>query len=491
MKHLKKLIATSTIALTATGCVTTGNNSPSNSSYSNNKGVCDYSPNAFVLGGAIVGGILGWVVGGNNNKTGGTLIGTAVGGLIGKAVESHFEERCKKLALAQNQMRVTKIKGKQISVSPTSTWQNPDSQDKGEKVEGLAVEIDSNQMFAVGRSALTPTAEKDIRELAQAFKGSSNKILIVGHTDSTGSTEQNQALSERRAQYVADIFKQEGVTESALFFKGAGETDPVASNNDEIGRAKNRRVEVVELPHKEAIVAYEFQRDNEISPNSNGIAPPPPPPAIALTEAPKYAGIDFGGTLASTKMKNVQAQVGKLESESGFFNFSLISSAYGNSDSSQALNASCISTRFRKKGEIKTLSDGSGLTAHKVSDHLPGLYGTSWVDQNVNGHLVGLSKVSVLRDSGIVPEDPTVFVYENFKPGDEKPSLKADGKAEATVGEKGVLYRTFFSKQAAPLICMDVVFSLKDKGHSSFGKLFYAKNGDIYAADFKPEIIKK
>ena len=70
-------------------------------------------------------------------------------------------------------------------------------------------------------------------------------LSIEGHTDSTGSDEYNQKLSERRAQSVHDYLGGCGMTTTAMASKGFGETQPMADNNTNEGRQKNRRVEIV------------------------------------------------------------------------------------------------------------------------------------------------------------------------------------------------------------------------------------------------------
>lgn len=69
-------------------------------------------------------------------------------------------------------------------------------------------------------------------------------IVIEGHTSSEGSEAYNQALSERRAQAVVSALQQRGISNGRLSAQGLGESQPIASNNDEAGRALNRRVAV-------------------------------------------------------------------------------------------------------------------------------------------------------------------------------------------------------------------------------------------------------
>ncbi|MOA46899.1 Outer membrane porin F precursor [compost metagenome] len=69
-------------------------------------------------------------------------------------------------------------------------------------------------------------------------------IKVVGHTDSVGSDAYNQALSERRASSVAEYLLSQGVAPNKVTSEGRGESQPIADNETEEGRAKNRRVEL-------------------------------------------------------------------------------------------------------------------------------------------------------------------------------------------------------------------------------------------------------
>lgn len=76
----------------------------------------------------------------------------------------------------------------------------------------------------------------------------STMIDIYGHTDSVGSDAYNLRLSERRAGAVADYLIGQGVNGQRLVVRGRGESQPIASNSNETGRAQNRRVEIVIAP---------------------------------------------------------------------------------------------------------------------------------------------------------------------------------------------------------------------------------------------------
>jgi outer membrane protein OmpA-like peptidoglycan-associated protein len=73
-------------------------------------------------------------------------------------------------------------------------------------------------------------------------------VEIAGHTDSTGATSYNQSLSERRASSVASYLGTRGVLQDRIITVGAGETRPVATNDTDVGRQQNRRVELTLVP---------------------------------------------------------------------------------------------------------------------------------------------------------------------------------------------------------------------------------------------------
>ncbi len=100
--------------------------------------------------------------------------------------------------------------------------------------------------FATDSSALTSEAKSILDSAVGAINASSSSLIDVeGHTDSRGSDSHNEALSERRAQSVADYLASHGVSASSLNPIGMGEGSPVASNDTRDGRRLNRRVDVI------------------------------------------------------------------------------------------------------------------------------------------------------------------------------------------------------------------------------------------------------
>jgi OmpA-OmpF porin, OOP family len=102
-----------------------------------------------------------------------------------------------------------------------------------------------NVLFAFDKSDLTPAARSQLDGLMAKLQNADVvSIKVVGHTDSKGSDAYNQALSERRASSVAAYLLSQGLAPNKLTSEGKGESQPVADNETEEGRAKNRRVEL-------------------------------------------------------------------------------------------------------------------------------------------------------------------------------------------------------------------------------------------------------
>jgi outer membrane protein OmpA-like peptidoglycan-associated protein len=101
--------------------------------------------------------------------------------------------------------------------------------------------------FDTGKSDLKPESEKAIGEIAKLLKGSMElKLYVVGHTDNVGGLDANMKLSDSRAEAVLQaLVRTHGIVASRLKSFGNGPYAPVATNDTEEGRAKNRRVELV------------------------------------------------------------------------------------------------------------------------------------------------------------------------------------------------------------------------------------------------------
>lgn len=104
--------------------------------------------------------------------------------------------------------------------------------------------------FDTGKAVVKPESKPALEEVAKLLKNDAAlKLWVVGHTDSVGTVEDNMKLSQARAEAVAaELVSAHGIAAARLKGFGAGPLAPVASNDSEDGRAKNRRVEVVKQP---------------------------------------------------------------------------------------------------------------------------------------------------------------------------------------------------------------------------------------------------
>jgi outer membrane protein OmpA-like peptidoglycan-associated protein len=150
------------------------------------------------------------------------LAGAAIGAVVGGGIGAYMDHQEEKLA---------RIPGTTV-----------------ERVSDdvILVHFDSDVLFAVDSASLGGGAQGTLGEVAQVLHDYPKTAVVVhGHTDSTGSEDHNQALSERRARSVESFLISRGVTSGRLSAVGSGESLPVASNDTESGRQQNRRVEIL------------------------------------------------------------------------------------------------------------------------------------------------------------------------------------------------------------------------------------------------------
>jgi outer membrane protein OmpA-like peptidoglycan-associated protein len=116
-----------------------------------------------------------------------------------------------------------------------------------EEPRGVVITLSGALLFPTGKDELSPIARQSLDQVADALKQQpeDKAILIAGHTDNTGSEQQNQQLAARRAQAVADHLMQRDIDDDRIRVIGYGESQPIADNDTPEGRSSNRRVEIV------------------------------------------------------------------------------------------------------------------------------------------------------------------------------------------------------------------------------------------------------
>jgi OOP family OmpA-OmpF porin len=111
--------------------------------------------------------------------------------------------------------------------------------------DGCVKLIRLNVRFDFDKSEIKDEYKDEINEAVDFLKkNASFKVAVEGHTDSVGTHEYNYALSEQRADKIAQALMSKGIDESRIVTKGFGKTIPIASNETEVGRAQNRRVDI-------------------------------------------------------------------------------------------------------------------------------------------------------------------------------------------------------------------------------------------------------
>ena len=174
--------------------------------------------------GAGLGALIGATTGGGNRAAGGAVLGAAAGAIVGNIWSKRMEDQKRTMEQA--------TLGTGVQVSQTGD-------------NRLKLEIPSDISFDTGRADI----KANFRPVLERFAGTLNDnpvstVSIIGHTDSTGSDAINQPLSVERAAHTRDYLATRGVSPTRIVIEGRGESEPIASNDDNAGRARNRRVEI-------------------------------------------------------------------------------------------------------------------------------------------------------------------------------------------------------------------------------------------------------
>lgn len=209
------ILMVATMAITTSGCQSTN-------PYTGEQQISRTAAGAGIgaLGGAIAGALIG-----DDRKA--TLIGAGVGALAGAGVGNYMDRQ--QAALRQQ------LQGTGVSVSRLGNQ--------------LVLNMPGNITFATNSADVASGFYPVLNSVGLVLKKYNQTYVdVVGHTDSTGSAEFNQALSQRRAGSVSAYLQSQGVESARLMARGVGPSSPVASNTTTQGRALNRRVEIVLTP---------------------------------------------------------------------------------------------------------------------------------------------------------------------------------------------------------------------------------------------------
>lgn len=211
-----KPLLTLTLAATVAGCATHSAQLPDSNAGRN----------------AVLGAGIGALIGALDDGTEGAVKGAIIGGVGGGVIGSVQDQMDAKVRDAYKQ-----------GIDDGTVRVQRDAQDR------VQITFTDAVLFDLDSDRVKPGYFPALNQLAQALNTTPGaRLLIVGHTDASGSEAYNQDLSVRRAVNVANyLYQFGGVAGGRVQAEGRGETQPVASNETDAGRAENRRIEVVVL----------------------------------------------------------------------------------------------------------------------------------------------------------------------------------------------------------------------------------------------------
>jgi len=172
--------------------------------------------------GAGAGGAAGALIGhAAGNTAVGAIMGAAVGGAAGAAIGNYMDRQAAEMQRDLEGATVERVG------------------------EGIKITFASGILFPTNSADVQPAARENVQKLAGILnKYKDTKVLVEGHTDSTGTAQYNQGLSERRAASVASVAEGFGVQANRFQTVGYGFSQPVALNDTPEHKALNRRVEI-------------------------------------------------------------------------------------------------------------------------------------------------------------------------------------------------------------------------------------------------------
>lgn len=176
--------------------------------------------------GAAGGYLLGDLIGGRRDRTE-KIVGAGIGAIAGGAAGVYMDRQ------EQELRRRTQGTGVEID----------------RRGDELVLTMPAGITFPFNSSEVQPQFRNTLDEIAQTLQAYPSTLIdVYGHTDSVGSDAYNQRLSEERARSVANYLTSRGVQPVRIATQGFGESQPIADNSTEAGRAANRRVELRIVP---------------------------------------------------------------------------------------------------------------------------------------------------------------------------------------------------------------------------------------------------
>jgi len=206
--------------------------------------------------GAVAGTLVGAAAGAaidKDNRGRGALIGGAAGAVVGGGIGYYLQrqkdkfDRMQDVETSQNTIMVQPPPPASAPGAPPPPLPPPVER------EALTLRLPGDILFPLGSSALSPAGTSKINEIAQVLKEyPESDVIVRGYTSSDGDDRTNYDLSIRRAEVVRNQIISAGVYAGRIQALGFGESNPIADNNTEAGRQRNRRVEIDVVPRDSA-----------------------------------------------------------------------------------------------------------------------------------------------------------------------------------------------------------------------------------------------
>lgn len=190
-------------------------------------------PNKRAKTGAAIGALAGAVLGNQvSGARGAPIVGAVVGAIAGGAVGNYMDKQKAEL----NRQLAAEAARDELAIT-----QLPDG--------SLKIGIASDVSFDIDSAQIRPDALNTYAKIANILKTYDKTVVhIVGHTDSSGSAEHNQGLSERRAASVSSYMTGQGLPGSRVRQEGRGERELLVRTGDGVKESRNRRVDIVIKP---------------------------------------------------------------------------------------------------------------------------------------------------------------------------------------------------------------------------------------------------
>ncbi|MDZ4382661.1 MAG: OmpA family protein [Parvibaculum sp.] len=173
------------------------------------------------VGGALAGGLIG--KGDARDRRERALIGAGVGALAGGGIGYYMDKQEAELT--------QRLRASGVSVTRVGN--------------DIILNMPGNVTFATNSSDINARFYEVLNSVAVVLKEYNQTLIdVTGHTDSTGSDQYNLELSQKRAQSVGNYLMAQGLDGRRFYIVGAGESQPIATNDTPEGREQNRRVEI-------------------------------------------------------------------------------------------------------------------------------------------------------------------------------------------------------------------------------------------------------